>query len=293
MGRTGRSQRRPASLQRFVSAGAASRLIVVSSRPDTVAPIVEVEGFDIRRILGRALVLAVFAFVAGASGCGGEDGGNGGAGSAGTTTVEAPETVAADADTSKVDHPFWPLTTVREWVYEGSEGGTEMRVEMRVLDRTETVAGIEAAVVEVHEYESGKLVEHTFDYYAQTPDGDVLYMGEDVDDIQGGKVVAHKGEWRAGQDDAKPGLFIPADPKVGEVFEQERAPGVAEDRSTVVVLGVKVKVPADAFSDCMKTEDFAPLDNATEFKFYCRGVGLVREEAGEDTHLDLVRYTKR
>lgn len=253
----------------------------------------EVEGLDIRRILGCALVLAGFVFVAGTSGCGGEDGGSGGAGRAGTTTVEAPETVAADADTSKVDHPLWPLTTVREWVYEGSKGGTEMGVMMRVLDRTETIAGIEAAVVEVKEYEDGKLIEHTYDYYAQTPEGDVLYMGEDVDDIEDGKVVGHKGEWRAGKGDAKPGLFLPADPKVGEVFEQERAPGVAEDRSTVVALGVKVKVPADTFSDCMKTEDFAPLDNATEFKFYCRGVGLVREEAGEDAHLDLVRYTKR
>jgi len=28
----------------------------------------------------------------------------------------------------------------------------------------------------------------------------------------------------------------------------------------------------------LKTKDLAPLDNATEFRYYCSGVGLVREE---------------
>ncbi len=39
----------------------------------------------------------------------------------------------------------------------------------------------------------------------------------------------------------------------------------------------------------MKTRDFAPLDNATEFKFYCAGVGLVREQA-RGARLSLVSY---
>lgn len=269
---------------------------MVSSRPLSLFRIVNAVELDIRRIVVRALVVAGVAFVAAASGCGGgDDTGNGGDGSAGgeaTTTIQAPDTVQADENTAEVVDRLFPVTPGREWVYEGEEGGAKTRVEQRVLDRTETIAGIEAAVIDVKEYEDGKLIEHTFDYYAQTPDGDVLYMGEDIDDIEGGKVVGHKGEWRAGKDDAKPGLFMPAKPKVGQAFEQERAPGIAEDRSTVVKLGVKVTVPAGTFTDCMKTEDFAPLDNATEFKYYCPGVGLVREEAEGGAHADLVRYSK-
>ncbi len=82
---------------------------------------------------------------------------------------------------------------------------------------------------------------------------------------------------------------LPASPQAGDEFEQEKAPGVAEDRSTVVGLGETVTVPAGTFQDCIKTEDFAPLDNLTEFKYYCTGIGLVREEF-EGGYLDLVSY---
>ena len=84
-------------------------------------------------------------------------------------------------------------------------------------------------------------------------------------------------------------MFMPAEPKVGDVFEQEQAPGVAEDRSTVVAVELEVKTPVGTFSDCIKTRDFAPLDDVTEFKYYCPRVGLVREEP-PDGRLELVRY---
>jgi hypothetical protein len=82
---------------------------------------------------------------------------------------------------------------------------------------------------------------------------------------------------------------MPAEPKVGDMFGQERAPGVAEDRSTILEVGLQVTTPAGTYSDCIKTKDFAPLDKVTEFKYYCRGVGLVREEF-PDGRLDLVRF---
>jgi hypothetical protein len=82
---------------------------------------------------------------------------------------------------------------------------------------------------------------------------------------------------------------MPAEPKVGDAFEQERAPGVAEDQSKVVAEGLEVRTPAGTFSDCIKTEDYAPLDDVTEFKFYCPDVGLVREEP-PGGRLDLIEY---
>jgi hypothetical protein len=48
-----------------------------------------------------------------------------------------------------------------------------------------------------------------------------------------------------------------------------------------------VTVPASTFEDCIKTEDYAPLDDVTEFKFYCPDVGLVKEEV-EDGVLELI-----
>jgi hypothetical protein len=190
---------------------------------------------------------------------------------------------------AEVDNPLVPLTSVRTRVLEGTEDEAEVRSESRVIDRPGRVSGVPVTVVDVREFEDGELVEHTRDYYALGDDGGVRYMGEAVDDIEDGKVVGHEGEWLAGKGDARPGVFMPADPRVGDQFEQERAPGVAEDESEVVAVGLTVTTPAGHFDDCIKTKDFAPLDKNTEFKFYCAGVGLVREQFAEGS-MDLVRY---
>jgi hypothetical protein len=237
------------------------------------------------RRTGNAAV-ALLPVLAGA-GCGG-DGGPGG---------QAETARAADRPpfSATVDHPLVPLSSVRLTVFEGRERDadtgktTELRVESRVLARTDRVDGVPVAVVEVKESEDGELVELTLDYYAQDTEGNVWYFGERVDDYEDGEVVGHHGEWLAGRGRAKAGLFMPARPIVGRTFEQERAPGIAEDRSTVVAVGLDVRTSAGTFSDCVKTRDVAPLDDVTEFKLYCPGVGLVREEP-PGGRLELVRY---
>lgn len=204
----------------------------------------------------------------------------------------APAFVAptrAASYTAKIGHPLVPLSTVRHTVFRGREDGARVRVVSRVLRRTRRVAGVRVAIVKVREYEDGELVERTADYFAQDGKGRVWYFGERVDDIENGKVVGHEGQWLAGRKGAKAGLFMPAKPRVGQVFEQERAPGVAEDRSRVVGTGLRVTTPAGTFADCIKTRDFAPLDRRTEFKFYCAGVGLVREKPAHG-RVQLVRY---
>jgi hypothetical protein len=205
------------------------------------------------------------------------------------SAVAAGPALDSSQFSATVDNSLFPLATIRATLFEGTEGDAEIRSESRVLERTGRVSGVPVTVVDVREYEDGELVEHTRDYYAQHTDGSVRYMGEAVDDIEDGKVVGHEGQWLAGKGNAKPGVFMPADPKVGDAFQQERAPGVAEDRSEVVAVGLNVTTPAGRFDDCIKTKDFAPLDKNTEFKYYCAGVGLVREQFPEG-RLDLVRY---
>jgi len=205
------------------------------------------------------------------------------------SAVAAGPALDSSQFSATVDNSLFPLATIRATLFEGTEGDAEIRSESRVLERTGRVSGVPVTVVDVREYEDGELVEHTRDYYAQHTDGGVRYMGEAVDDIEDGKVVGHEGQWLAGKGNAKPGVFMPADPKVGDAFKQERAPGVAEDRSEVVAVGLNVTTPAGRFDDCIKTKDFAPLDKNTEFKYYCAGVGLVREQFPEG-RLDLVRY---
>jgi len=190
-----------------------------------------------------------------------------------------------------IDHPYVSFATVRRAVYEGSEVDEEtgeaipIRVESTPRRETTSVAGV---VVAVSDYEDGALVERTDDYYAQDRAGIVYYLGERVDDYEDGEVVGHHGQWLAGEDGHRAGVFMPTRLEVGTEFEQERAEGVAEDRSTVVARGVSVTVPAGTFADCIETEDYDPIDDVTERKFYCAGVGLVREVFPAGGSLDLV-----
>jgi hypothetical protein len=195
-----------------------------------------------------------------------------------------------------VDNPLFPLTSTETMVYEGEETDPDtgetiaVRVESTVQSETDTIGGVEATVVKVEDYEDGELVESTLDYYAQHPDGTVYYLGERVDDYEDGEVVGHSGGWLHGEDGAQAGEFMPADPQVGDEFEQEKAPGIAEDRSKVVAVDQMVTVPAGAFSGCIKTEDYDPIGDVTEFKYYCLDVGLVAEESEEGARLELVSY---
>src|SRR5438094_208200 len=83
--------------------------------------------------------------------------------------------------------------------------------------------------------------------------GWVNYLGERLNEYSNGQVVGDGGQWLAGEGQNQPGVFMPADPKVGDQFEQERAPGIAEDTSKVIVVGETVDVPAETASGCIKT----------------------------------------
>jgi hypothetical protein len=198
------------------------------------------------------------------------------------------------AFSATVDNPLFPLSKLRFTRSRGIERTDSgrrirLRVEIRVLSRKMRVAGVPVTVVEDNDFEDGRLVEHTFDYFAQDRDGNVWYFGERIDEYERGRLVGHEGQWLAGEHGAKPGLFMPAAPKVGAAFAQERAPGVAEDRTTVLAVGLRVRTPARVFRGCIKVRDFSPLDRTNEFKYYCPGVGIARElESG--ARIDIVTF---
>jgi len=211
----------------------------------------------------------------------------------------AVETIAPADFKAPVDNPFFPLHSLDVMVLEGEERDPdtgeviELRVESTVLPETDVLAGVEVTVVEVKDFENGELLESTRDYYAQRSDGTVYYLGERVDDYQGGQIVGHGGQWLAGEGGHLPGIFMPANPALADEFEQERAPGVAEDRSKVIAVDQTVKTPAGAFTGCIKTEDFDPLGDSTEYKYYCPDVGLIREEWGDGrTFIELTRIER-
>ena len=183
-----------------------------------------------------------------------------------------------------VDHPFVPLASVPLKIFTGEEIDQEtgekiaLRIEERVLTRSEQVAGVPVTVVKVDDYYNGDLGKTTEDYFAQAPDGTVYYLGERVNELQDGQVVGHEGAWLTEPNGSPPGIFMPPAPTVGKTFNQEQVPGVAEAQSKVVAVDQTVTSASGTFTGCIQTKDSELLEAVVEQKYYCPGVGLVREE---------------
>lgn len=209
----------------------------------------------------------------------------------GATAQAQPATPAIDSASFSIDvtNPFFPLPLGAVRIFEGEETDPEtgethhFRIEETVLPDTAEVMGIPVVVLQVNEFEDGQLIESTRDYHAQHVDGSVWYFGEDVDNIENGIVVDHAGSWLAGDGENRASRFMPADPQPFETMAQEQAPELAEDFSTVIQTGISMEVAAGSFSGCIWTVDVNPLEVKSEFKHYCPGAGLVREENAAGT----------
>jgi len=170
---------------------------------------------------------------------------------------------------------------------EGQEDEENIQLIVTVLNETKIVNGIETRIVEERESEDGELIEISRNYFAIcTETNDIFYFGEGVDIYEGGEVVGHEGAWIAGEDDARPGMIIPAKPTVGLKYYQEVAPGVAEDRAEIISLNEVVDTPAGHFEDVLKVEETNLLESGEkEYKFHALGIGLI-----QDAQLKLVEY---
>ena len=197
--------------------------------------------------------------------------------------------------TASVDNPWFPLMPGSRWVYHGVADGKRSREVVTVLRRTAVIDGVRCAVVDDRVYVAGRLRERTTDWYTQDRQGNVWYFGEDTATLDArGKVTSTEGSWRAGRDGARPGLFMPASPKVGQTGQQEYYKGHAEDQFRVVSLFQAVV--GDSGANALLIRETSPLEpGVVDHKFYVRGVGTVLEqsERGGDERNELVSFTHR
>ena len=161
---------------------------------------------------------------------------------------------------STITNPWFPAAVGNQWQLEGTDQGKTVHLQITALNETELVAGVTTRVMEERETLDGALVEISRNFLAQTQDGSVCYYGEDVDIYENGAIVSHEGAWRAGVNNALPGIFMPASPAVGQKFVQEIAPGVAQDRVEVVAAGESVTVPFGTFTNTIRFKETSPLE---------------------------------
>jgi len=215
------------------------------------------------KVLDKAVVAATLAMLVLSSTAGGT-----------STRVDRP-----GGFTTTIDNPWFPLKPGTTLVYKGVKDGKPQRDVFKVTKRTKVVGGVRCLVVDDRVYASGHLGERTNDYYVQDASGNVWYYGEDTAELDSrGRVTSREGTWHTGVHGARPGIFMPAHPRVGERHRQEYLKGQAEDQFEVLSLNARIRTPYRSFRHALRTKEWTRLEPAVvDNKYYVRGIGEVFE----------------
>ncbi len=183
---------------------------------------------------------------------------------------------------SGVNNTYFPLIPGMIYTYEGDTGDGLEHIEVTITNQTKTVMGITCMVVRDAVTIDGKLVEDTYDWYAQDIKGNVWYMGEDSKEFEEGNFVTSSGSWEAGIDGAKPGIIMLAEPMEGLYYRQEFYKGEAEDMGAIMMTNQSKTLKFGSFNNVLVIKDFTPLEpGAAEYKYFAPGFGLICEEVVE------------
>jgi hypothetical protein len=201
-------------------------------------------------------------------------------------TAAAPEFVDFDANnferSTVIDNEWTPMVPGTKWVYDGFtiENNEKIphRVEFTVTDLTKEIQGVRTVVASIVDISNGEVVEREIAFYAQDNDGTVWYFGEHPEEYKAG-VFDNAPTWIAGIEEAKPGVKMWADPRVGmPSYFQGWAPTVDwSDYGTVDRAGEKVCVPSGCYEDVLVIAE-SSLDEVGiyQLKYYARGVGEIQ-----------------
>ena len=155
------------------------------------------------------------------------------------------------------------------------------------------ITGVQTIAILDEEFEDGRIIERSRDYYATDDAGAVWYFGEDVTefayDHAGVLTDEHPGaEWKAGVNGASPGIVITAGPiSAGPVFKAY-APGENEmEYNLAAGTALSLTVPAGDYTDVVRVLTLSTADPALrDYSWWARGVGLIRVEEDLSPKLD-------
>jgi len=197
-----------------------------------------------------------------------------------------------------IDNAFFPFQPGGWKVFTGSDHGTKTAAIDYHLTATRTFRlnskNVPCRVLVEEAYEDTALVERSFNYFAQADDGAVYYFGEVVDNYENGVVVNHDGSWLVGGatlpsdppgigNAARPAVFMPANPELGDVFKPEDLFPIVDETAEVVGVDLDVLVPAGKYDGAIAVEESTRLAPETELKWYAPGVGVVKVRTRGET----------
>src|SRR6476661_2911964 len=133
-----------------------------------------------------------------------------------------------------VDNKYFPLVPGDTLVYRNTIIEKDTSIEddyVAVTHKIKVIQGVNCTVIHdfVKDPTTAKLLEDTYDYYAQDDCGNVWYFGEDTKSYNPDGTFSTEGTFTAGVDGAKAGVIMPGNPYYSKVYYQEYYSGHAED----------------------------------------------------------------
>lgn len=186
---------------------------------------------------------------------------------------------------TRVTNPLFPMGELAQVVQLGVDGGRRLRVEVTLMPQTRVIEwegqSVEAIVSQFISYRDGRILEVAHDYFAQADDGAVWYFGELVDNYADGRIRDHHGAWLAGED-GPPGMIMPKDPRVDDVYHPENIPGVVFEEVVVLETDVRADGPSGAVDGAIRVQEHL-LEGTAEQKLFAPGYGEFHVEAANET----------
>jgi len=204
-------------------------------------------------------------------------------------------------------NPYFPLTIGHRWEYRSPDE----RTTVEIANETKLIEGVTCVVLRDLVYEDDQLVEATDDWFAAGRDGSTWYCGEEAKNYESfegdqpprAELIDTDGSFKHGRAGDKAGIIMPAQPGVGQAYQEEFSLGNAEDVSEILSTsysygaGTELDrlVPRELAQrlcnrDCVVTKNYALLEpGIVELKYYARGIGFFLEtKPDEGTVLQLV-----
>ena len=193
-------------------------------------------------------------------------------------------------------NPYFPLSIGNHWKYVG--GGEVNTVD--ITNETKLIDGVRCIVSHDKVFVGNFITESTNDWFAQAIDGTTWYFGEETGEYETfpkdkpviPELVDTEGSFKAGRDEAKPGIIFLPLPKNGAVYLEEFSLGNAEDMTQILSINYSFgqnhdldrMVPqqlADHFcaaGDCVVTKNISLLEpQVIERKYYAKNIGVFLE----------------
>ncbi|MBV6508642.1 MAG: hypothetical protein JJLCMIEE_01707 [Acidimicrobiales bacterium] len=175
---------------------------------------------------------------------------------------------------TQVTNSLYPVSEVTYAVMLGEDEGEPLRVEVALTPDVKTIewadSSTETVVSQFIGLIDGQLTEVAYDWFAQDDAGNVWYFGEDVFNYEAGVVANMDGTWIAGED-GPPGMIMPADPRVGDIYHPENIPDLVYEEDLVVSTSETVEGPSGPIEGAMLVQE--TVEGTIEEKYWAPGYG--------------------